>query len=75
MNAFASRAGVDLPILMDRDKEVAKAWKVRALPMTFVVDAGGRIRLFGEGELDTGEALEAAILPWLPRERPSSAAR
>lgn len=75
VNAFTGRTGLDLPILMDRDKQAAKAWKVRALPTTFIVDAAGRIRLFAEGELDTGEALEAAILPLLPRERPSSAAR
>ena len=73
--AFTDRSGLDLPILMDRDKEAGKAWKVRALPTTFVVDVAGRIRLFAEGELDTGQALEAAILPLLPRERPTSAAR
>ena len=73
--AFAQRTGLDLPVLMDRDKEAGKAWKVRALPTTFIVDVAGRIRLFAEGELDTGAALEDAILPLLPRERPSSAAR
>jgi thiol-disulfide isomerase/thioredoxin len=75
VRAFTERTGLDLPIVMDRDKEASKAWKVRALPTTFVVDAAGRVRLFAEGELDTGEALEAAILPLLPRERPTSAAR
>jgi peroxiredoxin len=74
VKAFVERTGLDLPIVMDRDKEVARAWKVRALPTTYVVDASGRIRLFAEGELDTGDALEAAILPLLPRERPSTAA-
>lgn len=75
VSAFMGRMGLDLPILMDRDSEAGRAWKVRALPTTFVVDAGGRIRLYAEGELDTGQALEAAILPLLPRERAMSAAR
>ncbi|MGE0357568.1 MAG: TlpA family protein disulfide reductase [Burkholderiales bacterium] len=75
VEAFVERTGLDLPILMDRDKAAAKAWKVRALPTTFVIDAAGRIRLSAEGELDTGEALEAAIVPLLPREAPSRASR
>ena len=75
VTAFAERYGLKLPMPMDREKSVAKAWKVRALPTTFVVDTAGRIRLFAEGELDTGPALEAAILPLLPRERPTSASR
>lgn len=75
VRAFLQRTGLDLPVVLDREKEVARAWKVRALPTTFVVDALGRVRLFVEGELDTGDALEAAIAPLLPRERPTSASR
>lgn len=75
VGAFLERAGLDLVVAMDRDKEVARAWKVRALPTTFVLDTAGRVRLFAEGELDTGEALDSAIVPLLPRERPISAAR
>jgi peroxiredoxin len=73
--AFVERTGLDLTILLDREKSVAKEWKVRALPTTFVVDAKGRIRLYAEGELDTGPALEAALAPLLPRERPTNASR
>ncbi len=75
VTAWAERSGLDLPLPMDREKSVARAWKVRALPTTFVVDTAGRIRLFAEGELDTGPALEAAIVPLLPRERQASASR
>ena len=75
VTAFAERAGLDLPVVLDREKSVAKAWKVRALPTTFVVDPKGRIRLCAEGELDTGPALEAAIVPLLPGERPATASR
>ena len=75
VSAFVDRAGLDLAVVLDRDKAVSKAWQVRALPTTFVVDASGRIRLYAVGELDTGPALEAAIVPLLPRERPVTAAR
>lgn len=75
VTAFAERTGLDLAILLDREKSVARDWKVRALPTTFVVDGKGRIRLYAEGELDTGPALEAAIAPLLPRERPTKASR
>jgi peroxiredoxin len=72
---FMGRAGLDLPVLMDRNKEASRAWKVRALPTTFVVDPQGRIRLFAEGEVDTGGPLEEAIAALLPRARPTSAAK
>ena len=75
VTAFVERTGLDLAILLDREKSVARQWKVRALPTTFVVDAKGRIRLYAEGELDTGPALEAALVPLLPRERPTNASR
>ena len=75
VKSFLQRTRLDLPVALDRDKAVAKAWKVRALPTTFVVDARGRIRLHAEGELDTGPALEAAIVPLLPRETATTASR
>ncbi len=39
------------------------------------VDATGRIRLFAEGELDTGAPLDAAVEALLSRDRPTSASR
>ncbi len=73
--AFLRRTGLDLVVLLDRDKSAADAWGVRALPTTFVVDATGRIRLHTEGELDLGEGLEATIRALLPRNPPTSASR
>jgi peroxiredoxin len=75
VTAFVERTGLDLAVLLDREKSVAKEWKVRALPTTFVVDAKGRIRLYAEGELDTGPALEAARAPRRARARPTNATR
>jgi cytochrome c biogenesis protein CcmG, thiol:disulfide interchange protein DsbE len=46
-------------VLLDRDRETAKDWKVGGLPMTFVVDAKGRVRywVFGERAWNEGESL------------------
>jgi hypothetical protein len=39
---------VDFPILLDRDRAVAKAWNVATLPTTFVLDGGLRPRFVVE---------------------------
>jgi len=36
---FFATTPVDFPILLDRDRAVAKAWNVATLPTTFVLDA------------------------------------
>lgn len=41
-----------LPVLLDRHGEAQRAWKVRGLPATFVLDPGGSIRYWYLGELD-----------------------
>jgi thiol-disulfide isomerase/thioredoxin len=45
---FFATTSVDFPILLDRDRVVAKAWKVATLPTTFVLDAGLRPRFVVE---------------------------
>jgi peroxiredoxin len=37
---FFETTPVEFPILLDRDRAVAKAWNVATLPTTFVLDAG-----------------------------------
>jgi cytochrome c biogenesis protein CcmG/thiol:disulfide interchange protein DsbE len=56
---FLQRERLSLPTLLDTRKEVAKDWNVRGLPMTFVVDAQGRVRywVFGERAWSEGESL------------------
>jgi thiol-disulfide isomerase/thioredoxin len=60
--AFLRAHGVDLPVLPDRDRTFAKAWGVGGLPMSFLVDAAGRVRssVFGEADWAGGE-LAAAL--------------
>ena len=36
---FFERAPVNFPVLLDRDRAVAKSWKVSTLPSTYVLDA------------------------------------
>jgi thiol-disulfide isomerase/thioredoxin len=45
---FFATTPVDFPILLDRDRAVAKAWNVVTLPTTFVFDAGLRPRFVVE---------------------------
>jgi thiol-disulfide isomerase/thioredoxin len=58
---FLRDHGVDLPVLLDRDRRVAEAWGVGGLPMAFLVDADGRVRasVFGECDLERGEVAAA----------------
>jgi thiol-disulfide isomerase/thioredoxin len=59
---FLRERAVDLPVLLDRDRAAGEAWGVGGLPMTFLVDAAGRVRawVFGEGDWGEGE-LGAAL--------------
>ena len=42
--AFRESELIELPVLMDRDGAAAKRWKVRMLPISFVIDRSGAIR-------------------------------
>lgn len=52
VRAFFDRHPVDFPVLLDRDRAVARAWRISGLPSTVVLDAGLRPRLIVEGDLD-----------------------
>jgi thiol-disulfide isomerase/thioredoxin len=45
---FFETTAVDFPVLLDRDRTVAKAWNVATLPTTFVLDAALRPRFVVE---------------------------
>ena len=40
------------PVLRDRDSAVAKAWKARLLPASYLIGRDGRIRYVANGEID-----------------------
>jgi peroxiredoxin len=49
---FLARTPLTFPVLLDRDTAVAKAWRARVLPATYLVGRDGRIRQVHYGELD-----------------------
>jgi thiol-disulfide isomerase/thioredoxin len=49
---FLTKLNVSVPVLLDPTKDAADAWRVRGLPMTFLVDAGGNTRYWSFGEQD-----------------------
>ena len=64
---FMEEVPLDFLILLDRDTAVAKAWKARILPASFLVGADGRIRYSVLGEIDWSQArVRKAILEMLP---------
>ncbi len=64
---FLAREKLDLIALLDPNKDAARAWRVRVLPGSFLVDREGRVRYSVIGEFDWASetALEAvrALLP------------
>jgi peroxiredoxin len=66
---FMEQVPLDFPVLLDRDSGVAKAWKARVLPVSFVVDTEGRIRYSALGEIDWAQdGVRKAMLALMPRE-------
>ena len=55
MNAFRKKVPMDFPVLMDRDGQVSKAWKVYAFPSSFLIDRTGRVRY----SINTGAVWDA----------------
>ncbi len=49
---FLKQLPLDLQILFDPGQETARAWKVRILPMSFLLDVEGRVRYSVIGEID-----------------------
>jgi thiol-disulfide isomerase/thioredoxin len=70
---FVRKEGWSIAILLDPEKQAADAWGAKGLPMTFLVDATGRVRYstFGERDWSEGEGLAAVeeLLAEAPRAR------
>ena len=52
VKGFLAEVPLRLPVLLDRDGGAQRAWKVRGLPATFLLDTEGAIRFWYLGELD-----------------------
>ena len=57
---FLKRGNIDLPVLLDTQKEAARAWNAGGLPITFIIDRKGDVRywVFGERDWSEGEPLK-----------------
>ena len=69
---FLDKENVTLPVLLDTQKETAKDWGVGGLPMTFLVDARGRVRYSVFGERDWSEGPSLALVERLVAEAPDA---
>jgi len=64
---FMEQVPLEFPVLLDRDTAVAKGWKARILPASFLVGPDGRIRYSVLGEIDwADERVRSAIQKMLP---------
>jgi peroxiredoxin len=54
VRAYAKSLATDAPMLLDPGQETAKAWRVRVIPSSFLVDPEGRVRYSVIGNLDWG---------------------
>lgn len=62
IESFLPRVGIDFPVLLDRGQKVARAWRVRILPASFLIGRDGRVRYHVIGEIDwTSQEAVAAV--------------
>ena len=53
---FVAETRFELPVLLDVNKTVTRAWGVRVMPTTFLIGPDGRIRYRALGDLDWSSA-------------------
>ena len=70
VNDFLRKERLTLTVLLDSEKEAAAKWKAGGLPMTFLVDARGRVRYSTFGERDWSEAEAVKVVENLLAEVP-----
>ena len=52
VSEFVKRESVGFRILLDPNQDASRAWRVRVLPSSFLIDGEGRVRYSVIGELD-----------------------
>ena len=62
---FLKQTGLELPVLLDRDKKVARDWGVRLLPATYIVGRDGRVRYRLVGDLDWSSETVVGVIAQL----------
>jgi thiol-disulfide isomerase/thioredoxin len=67
IGAFLEGLGVRFTVLRDPNQEAARAWRVRVLPVTFLLDPEGRVRHHVVGEVDWAADEVVALVRSLAR--------
>jgi peroxiredoxin len=67
---FLTQVKVDFTVLLDPDRQVAKAWQARVLPASFVIGPDGRIRYSLVGEINWDHDLVVSRIAELMPSRP-----
>ena len=67
ISEFVKRESLAFPILLDPNQEAPRAWRVRVLPSSFLMDADGRVRYGVIGEIDWANVETANIVQELLR--------
>ncbi|MGZ5061308.1 MAG: TlpA disulfide reductase family protein [Usitatibacter sp.] len=62
VSQFLGKEKIALPVLLDPEKESAREWGVGGLPMTFLIDAKGRVRYSVFGECDWSDGPSVALV-------------
>jgi thiol-disulfide isomerase/thioredoxin len=70
ISQFLERERIALPVLLDTQKDAATNWGVGGLPMTFILDARGRVRFSVYGERDWNDAASVRLIDQLLAEVP-----
>jgi len=57
---YLDRAKLDLPVWIGPEDSITSDWNIRGLPMTFLVDAKGKVRywVYGQRDWDQGETFK-----------------
>lgn len=69
INAFLGKVPLEFPVLLDRDAQASKTWKVRLMPTTFILGPDGRVRYSYAGGRDWNNASVRATISALAAER------
>lgn len=68
VKGFLKELPLPFTFLLDRDSSVARAWRVRVLPVSFLIDADQRIRYSAVGDAAwDSPAVEQVVRRLLPR--------
>lgn len=76
IRSFLKKVPVTFPIVRDTDGGVARAWKVRIFPSSFVIDADGALRYALVGTIDwANPEVEKTLRALLRPSRPGAPRR